>query len=90
MFLLPHLILLTICLISPALPTSTENLHLTALISHPKTGNPQFECWRLDQPFTAYPTIGKAISGLADVSNLSYVVLPPRSSEGVHNAPHPM
>lgn len=90
MLSLTRLLLLITYLLSPALSTSTTHLHLTALISNPKTGNPQFECWRLHQPFTTYPTVGKAIQGLADVSNLSYVVLPPRSSEGVHNAPHPM
>ncbi|KAM0810352.1 putative Cupin type-1 domain-containing protein [Seiridium cardinale] len=36
-----------------------------------------------------YPTVGIALA-LADVSNVTYVVLPPRASEGFHNPPHPM
>ncbi|RYP49258.1 hypothetical protein DL769_011100 [Monosporascus sp. CRB-8-3] len=41
-------------------------------------------------PFSRYPTVGQAIPDLADVSNVSYVVLPARSNEGLHKPPHPM
>lgn len=66
-----------------------QHLHLTALVTKP-SGAAAFECWRLTQPFEDYPTVGTAIPGLADVSNVSYVVLPPRSGEGLHKPPHPM
>lgn len=66
-----------------------EHLLLTALLSD-KSGDLRFECWQLDQAYERYPTIGKASRGFADVSNISYVVLPPESSEGFHKPPHPM
>lgn len=68
---------------------ATSHLHLTALITKPD-GAADFECWRIAQPFKDYPTVGTAITGLADVSNVSYVVLPPGSQEGLHKPPHPM
>lgn len=77
---------LTPCL---SLATHPSHLHLTALITQP-SGAAAFECWRIAQPFTDYPTVGSAITGLADVSNVSYVVLPPRSEEGLHKPPHAM
>lgn len=72
-----------------SLATNPSHLHLTALITQP-SGAAAFECWRIAQPFTDYPTVGSAITGLADVSNVSYVVLPPRSEEGLHKPPHAM
>lgn len=66
-----------------------EHLLLTALLSD-ESGELRFECWQLDQPLERYPTIGKASKGFADVSNISYVQLPPESSEGLHKPPHPM
>jgi hypothetical protein len=50
----------------------------------------RIECWQFDDaPFSSYPTVGKAMA-LADVSNVTYVVLPPNSKEGLHGPPHPM
>lgn len=68
---------------------SESYLDLTAGITKPD-GAAAFECWRIDQPFDDYPTVGSAISGLANVSNVTYVTLPPRSEEGLHKPPHPM
>ena len=68
---------------------SNGHLQLTALISN-SDGNAQFECWEMAKPFSQYPTVGQSITGLAAVRNVSYVVLPPRSSEGLHKPPHPM
>jgi hypothetical protein len=73
----------------PGLSHTSRHLPLTALLSH-ANGTAYFECWQMQQPFSDYPTVGSAIIGLADVSNFSYVVLPPRSSEGLHKPPHPM
>ncbi|KAH8203935.1 hypothetical protein TruAng_001877 [Truncatella angustata] len=71
------------------LSASPTRLRLTALISD-KNQDAAFECWEIDTPFADYPTVGTAVTGLADVSNISYVVLPPRSAEGLHKPPHPM
>ena len=65
-------------------------LHLTALVSDEKDDHAKFECWEMATPFASYPTVGDSISGLADVANVSYVVLPPKSKEGRHRPPHPM
>ncbi|KAJ6437368.1 Endonuclease/exonuclease/phosphatase [Purpureocillium lavendulum] len=62
---------------------------LNAVVSR-GDGSAGFECWEMATPFKQYPTTGQAISGLAHVSNVSYVVLPPRSNEGIHKPPHPM
>ena len=83
------LTLLTALLFTATGRSTASHLHLTALITKPN-GAAAFECWRVSQPFRDYPTVGSAISGLADVSNVSYVVLPPRSEEGLHKPPHPM
>ncbi|KAF2104676.1 hypothetical protein NA57DRAFT_51489 [Rhizodiscina lignyota] len=65
-------------------------LTTTAVISDPEDHNAaKLQCWRFKRPFTTYPTVGMAVH-LADVSNLTYVVLPPRSGEGLHKPPHPM
>ncbi|KAB5558729.1 hypothetical protein GE09DRAFT_919448, partial [Coniochaeta sp. 2T2.1] len=47
------------------------------------------ECWRFDESMLKYPTVGAAMK-IADTSNVTYVVLPPRSEEGNHKPPHPM
>ena len=65
-------------------------LHLTALFSDDEDPRARFECWEIATPYSTYPTVGEAIPGVADVTNVSYVVLPPRSSEGIHRPPHPM
>jgi hypothetical protein len=70
--------------------SSNHFLNLTALISTEDDHNARFECWKLTTPFSGYPTVGESIQGLANVSNVSYVVLPPRSTEGWHRPPHPM
>ena len=65
-------------------------LYLTALVSDEKDDHAKLECWEMATPFSRYPTVGDSISGLADVTNVSYVVLPPKSREGIHRPPHPM
>lgn len=61
----------------------------TAIVSNASFPNPWIECWRFDEPLQRYPTVGAAMN-LADTANVTYVVLPPRSEEGVHKPPHPM
>ena len=69
---------------------SKHYLQLTAVVSDEQDDHANFECWEMATPFTDYPTVGTAIPGLADVANVSYVVLPPRSKEGIHKPPYPM
>ncbi|UNI24878.1 hypothetical protein JDV02_010597 [Purpureocillium takamizusanense] len=66
-----------------------EHLRLHAVVSR-ADGSAGFQCWEMAAPFTQYPTTGQAIPEFARVSNVSYVVLPARSSEGIHNPPHSM
>lgn len=83
---------LSVCVATAAFSdtgATPQYLHLTALISD-HNGRAFFECWEIASPFSRYPTVGEAIPDLADVSNVSYVVLPPRSNEGLHKPPHPM
>ena len=61
----------------------------TALVSNASFPNPWVECWRFDRPMLVYPTVGAAMK-IADTNNVTYVVLPPRSEEGIHKPPHPM
>ncbi|KAF2169364.1 hypothetical protein M409DRAFT_20587 [Zasmidium cellare ATCC 36951] len=68
--------------------TYAEHLTLTALLSD-DDGKLFYECWEIDS-FTKYPTVGMAVPDFAQVSNISWVVLPPRSTEGYHKPPHPM
>ena len=75
--------------VSAAVP-HPHALHLTSLISDEDNTRARFECWEIKEPFSGYPTVGESITGLADVSNVSYVILPPRSNEGLHKPPHPM
>lgn len=65
-------------------------LRLNAVVSDDQDDHSKFECWEMATPFSGYPTVGDSISGLADVANMSYVVLPPNSREGIHRPPHPM
>jgi hypothetical protein len=76
-----------ISLLAPS-ALALKHLALTALLSDDH--GLRFECWQMQPPFSKYPTAGSAITGLADVANVSYVVLPPRSDEGLHKPPHPM
>lgn len=70
---------------------SIVNAHyLTATaITEDDKGTARLECWKFTHPFHAYPTVGMSLP-LANVSNVTYVALPPRSGEGIHNPPHPM
>lgn len=64
--------------------------YLTATaITEDEKGTARLECWKFTQPFHTYPTVGMSLP-LANVSNVTYVALPPRSGEGIHNPPHPM
>jgi hypothetical protein len=89
MRLLPY-VLTALHSITTALGDRPHYLHLTAVVSDEKDGHAKFECWQISTPFASYPTVGDSISGLADVTNVSYVVLPPKSGEGIHKPPHPM
>lgn len=66
----------------------SAHLRLSAVVSGPN-GKAAFECWQLENPFIKYPTVGEA-TDLAKLSNVTYVVLPPGSNEGIHKPPHPM
>lgn len=79
--------MLLFLLIIPVL-AAAEHLLLTALLSDVE-GRLRFECWQMAE-FVKYPTVGMAVPGVSEVTNISYVVLPPRSSEGYHRPPHPM
>lgn len=71
------------------LPETGDHLQLTSVVSG-NDGKAKFECWEISTPFKGYPTVGESITGLAEVSNISYVVLPARADEGIHKPPHPM
>jgi hypothetical protein len=47
------------------------------------------ECWRFLTAFSAYPTVGNSLA-IANTTNVTYVILPPQSAEGIHKPPHPM
>ena len=68
--------------------TPLHYLNATAIVSD-SNGNARIQCWQFKAPFQTYPTVGMAIH-LGQVSNLTYVALPPRSKEGLHKPPHPM
>lgn len=87
-------ILLTIALLvlawsSNSSSLAARHLRLTAVTSSVE-GKAQIQCWEIAKPFSGYPTVGNSITGLAQVANLSYVVLPPKAAEGLHKPPHPM
>ena len=65
-----------------------QHLVATAVVSGPDDVA-EIECWEFSTPLHEYPTVGAAVA-LADVTNVTYVVLPPRSGEGLHKPPHPM
>ncbi|KAL9620970.1 MAG: hypothetical protein Q9160_004488 [Pyrenula sp. 1 TL-2023] len=65
-------------------------LQLSAVVNEVQPPyNAKIECWELATPFQDYPTIGTSLP-LANISNLTYVALPPKSAEGLHHPPHPM
>lgn len=67
-----------------------DHLTVSAVIHNITANNAAaFQCWSFVTPFSTYPTVGRALD-LADVSNMTYVVLPPQSAEGLHRPPHPM
>jgi hypothetical protein len=68
--------------------TANHYLTLTAVTSD-ASSHAVLECWRFLTPFSSYPTTGISLP-LANTSNTTYVVLPPRSAEGLHKPPHPM
>jgi len=78
---------------APALGQSSdqdEHLTVSAVVSDPQPPHhARIQCWQLADPFSRYPTVGRA-TYLAEASNVTYVVLPPRSEEGYHRPPHPM
>lgn len=66
-----------------------QYLKLPAVTSDANNTDARIECWQFTKPFDQYPTVGRALA-LADLSNITYVVLPPRSKEGLHHPPAPM
>ncbi|KAF7197814.1 hypothetical protein HII31_00903 [Pseudocercospora fuligena] len=80
--------MLLLYLLTVSVLAASEHLLLTALLSDAE-GRLRFECWQMAE-FVKYPTVGMAVPGGSEVTNLSYVVLPPQSSEGYHRPPHPM
>ena len=82
------ILLSNFCLSTPQQVSKPHHLNITAVVDA-EDGFAEFECWQLTAPFNTYPTVGTALS-LGDVSNMTYVVLPPRSEEGIHRPPHPM
>lgn len=84
-------LLVVLCLLQISLGQANcvTRLIATALVSNASFPNPWVECWRFNEPLQKYPTVGAALT-LADTTNVTYVVLPPRSEEGVHKPPHPM
>ncbi|KAF2716543.1 hypothetical protein K431DRAFT_235136 [Polychaeton citri CBS 116435] len=79
----------TLVFVLAGVSADLQRLYLTALLSD-EAGELRFECWEMEEPFHRYPTVGMAMQAFANVSNISYVVIPPRSSEGFHKPPHPM
>jgi hypothetical protein len=74
---------------SPAFASNVSKyLTATAIVSD-ANGDARIQCWEFAMPFAQYPTVGMALQ-LANTSNLTYVVLPPRSKEGLHKPPHVM
>jgi hypothetical protein len=83
------LLLVRVLLVLDAATAKPDLLQLSAVVSD-ADDNARIECWQFeDAPFSRYPTVGKAMY-LADVSNVTYVVLPLVSKEGLHRPPHPM
>jgi hypothetical protein len=68
--------------------TNTKYLILTAMTTE-ANDHAYAECWELNAAFDTYPTIGESVS-VGDTSNTAYVVLPPKSKEGIHRPPSPM
>ena len=67
-----------------------QHLRLSAVVHSPHPPHDaKIECWQMNIPFTPYPTIGSSLT-LANTTNLTYVSLPPNSSEGLHHPPAPM
>ena len=66
--------------------------HFTAILSSTAHPDAYISCIQFLRPanFTSYPTVGKYIPGIANVTNVTYVVLPPNSKEGLHKPPYPM
>jgi hypothetical protein len=68
--------------------TASHYLTLTAVTSD-SSSHAVLECWCFLTPFSTYPTTGISLS-LANTTNITYVVLPPKSAEGLHKPPHSM
>jgi hypothetical protein len=70
---------------------NTTYLTAPALVTTPQNTS-TIQCWRLKNPFLVSTTAGIAGSRaltLGNVTNLSYVIQPPRFKGGLHNAPVP-
>lgn len=81
-------VVLTLLGVTRAAAPELEYLTATAVMSD-DNGDAKIQCWQFTKELTIYPTIGKVLP-FGEVSNLSYVVLPPGSAEGIHKPPHPM
>jgi hypothetical protein len=65
-----------------------QYLTATAVVTD-RNDEAYLECWKFSSPFKTYPTVGMSLF-LGNTSNITYVVLPPRSAEGIHKPPAPM
>ncbi|KUJ13669.1 uncharacterized protein LY89DRAFT_590988 [Mollisia scopiformis] len=67
---------------------ATQYLTTTAVVTD-HNDHAYLECWQFSTPFKTYPTVGQSLF-LGHTTNITYVVLPPRSEEGIHKPPAPM
>jgi hypothetical protein len=67
---------------------SVKYLTTTAIVTD-SNDHAHLECWKFTTPFSTYPTIGRSLF-LANTTNITYVILPPHSAEGIHKPPAPM
>ncbi|KAF2192527.1 hypothetical protein K469DRAFT_717068 [Zopfia rhizophila CBS 207.26] len=72
-----------------SLTTSSPHLLTLSAIISDAEGHAQIQCLQFLHPFNTYPTVGSVLH-LANVTNVTYVVLPPHSKEGLHKPPHVM
>jgi hypothetical protein len=72
-----------------AIAINTEKYLTTTAVVTDSNDHAHLECWQFLTPFTTYPTVGSSLF-LANTTNITYVILPPRSAEGIHKPPSPM
>jgi hypothetical protein len=75
--------------LAKAIALNTEKYLTTTAVVTDSNHHAHLECWQFLAPFTTYPTVGSSLV-LANTTNITYVILPPRSAEGIHKPPSPM